>query len=191
MLCSALLLAGCSPEDAPAPVIPEEAQAGELTGMEACEYQPGGSKTKYTAECGTLVVPENWDKADSRLIALPVVPRPPQRAKPRGTSVLSARRTWSIEPSWAPPDWLFENHDVRVRGLPRDRWHGDALVSRGEHLLKTHVGKDLLSEQARKEYAAAVKQCAVTTRKQVLTCRVYTVPRRHRRRRSSPHCAGI
>jgi len=73
VLIAALLLVGCSAKDAPAPAVPEGAQTGELTGLKGCEYQPAGSKTKYAAECGTLVVPENWEVADSRLIALPVV----------------------------------------------------------------------------------------------------------------------
>ncbi len=62
-----------SSKAAPAPVVPEGAQAGELTGLKGCEFQPADGKTKYAAECSTLIVPENWDKAGSRLIALPVV----------------------------------------------------------------------------------------------------------------------
>ena len=65
----AMLLVSCSSKDAPIPAVPEGARAGELIGLEACEFQPADSKTKYAAECGTLVVPENWDKASSRLIA--------------------------------------------------------------------------------------------------------------------------
>ena len=33
-----LLLVGCSSEDATIPVVPEGAQAGELVGLETCEY---------------------------------------------------------------------------------------------------------------------------------------------------------
>ena len=70
----ALLLNACNTKESADPVIvPDGAKAGELTGLKECEFQPEGSRTKYAAECGTLTVPENWDKADSRLIALPVV----------------------------------------------------------------------------------------------------------------------
>ena len=73
VLFAALLLTGCGSKYAPVLAVPEGAQAGELTGLKECEYPPAGSKAKYAAECGTLVVPENWEVADSRLIALPVV----------------------------------------------------------------------------------------------------------------------
>ena len=84
-LLTALLLAGCRAKETAPLSVPEGAQAGDLTGLKDCEYQPSGSKAKYAAECGTLVVPENWNKADSRLIALPVVRIPanePNLAEP-------------------------------------------------------------------------------------------------------------
>src|SRR4029079_2533985 len=48
---------------------PSGAKAGDLT-LHDCDYatDDGG----YAADCGTLVVPENRHKADSRLIAPPV-----------------------------------------------------------------------------------------------------------------------
>lgn len=82
MLFAAVLLAACSPKAAPSLAVPAGAQAGELTGLEKCEYQPASSHTKYSAECGTLVVPENWDKAGFRLIALPVVRIPASGPNP-------------------------------------------------------------------------------------------------------------
>ena len=39
-----LLLAGCGTREAPVLDVPEGARAGQLTGLEACEYQPAGSK---------------------------------------------------------------------------------------------------------------------------------------------------
>jgi pimeloyl-ACP methyl ester carboxylesterase len=44
------------------------------------------------------------------------------------------------------------------------------------HLMKTHVGKDLFSEQARAEYAAAVKRCAATYQEAGVDLSGYTVP---------------
>ena len=66
-----LLLAGCSSKDAPIPVVPEGAQAGDLIDLKPCTYEAG--KIKYSADCGTLVVPENRSDPNSRLIALPVI----------------------------------------------------------------------------------------------------------------------
>lgn len=49
--------------------VPNNAQAGDLT-VEPCvvEFESG----TYDADCGTIIVRENREKADSRLIALPV-----------------------------------------------------------------------------------------------------------------------
>src|SRR4029453_3296860 len=49
--------------------VPAGAKAGDLI-LEHCNYATEDSS--YAADCGTLVVPENRRKADSRLIALPV-----------------------------------------------------------------------------------------------------------------------
>lgn len=73
LLFGALLISSCSSEDAPALLVPEGAHVSELTGLEACEFQPADSERKYFAECGTLVVPENWQVPNALLISLPVV----------------------------------------------------------------------------------------------------------------------
>ncbi len=53
-----------------APVsVPEGAKAGQLT-LEPCQYATEDGA--LTADCGTLVVPENRNDPHSRLIALPV-----------------------------------------------------------------------------------------------------------------------
>ena len=70
-LFTALLLAGCSSKEAPVPVVPESAHAGDLINLQPCTYEAG--KIKYAADCGTLVVPENRNNPNSRLIALPVI----------------------------------------------------------------------------------------------------------------------
>jgi pimeloyl-ACP methyl ester carboxylesterase len=49
--------------------VPEGAHAGQLT-LKPCHY--GTEDGDYAADCGTLVVPENRARPDSRLIALPV-----------------------------------------------------------------------------------------------------------------------
>ena len=144
----------------PGPEVPEGAQAGQLTGLEKCEFQPAGSKTKYLAECGTLVVPENWDKAGSRLITLPVVRIPASGPNPAEPVFWLVGGPGGSNLSWAPPAWLLENHDVVMVGYRGVE--GTVVLSCPEvgRLLKAHLGKDLFSEQARIEYRAAVKQCA-------------------------------
>ncbi|MDX1620306.1 MAG: hypothetical protein R3320_04905 [Nitriliruptorales bacterium] len=50
--------------------VPAGAQPGDLI-IEPCTYEAEGGT--YAADCGTLVVSENPDAPDSRLIALPVI----------------------------------------------------------------------------------------------------------------------
>jgi pimeloyl-ACP methyl ester carboxylesterase len=170
------LLAGCGSKDSPIPAILEGATAGDLAGLDKCEFQAKGSKVKYSAECGTLIVPENWDKVGSRLIALPVVrilasgPNPVEpvfwlEGGPGGTNF-----------TWEPPDWLLQNHDavmVGYRGV-----EGTVILSCPEvgRRQKAHLGKDFWSEQARAEYAAAVRQCAATHQEAGVDLSGYTIP---------------
>src|SRR3954468_6068200 len=49
--------------------VPAGAHAGQLT-LTHCNYAT--ERRHYTADCGTLVVPENRHDSGSRLIALPV-----------------------------------------------------------------------------------------------------------------------
>jgi pimeloyl-ACP methyl ester carboxylesterase len=71
VLLGALLLVGCSSKDTPRLAVPQGAKAGDLVDLKPCTYE--ASKIKYSADCGTLVVPENRSNPSSRLIALPVI----------------------------------------------------------------------------------------------------------------------
>jgi len=176
MIVGMLLIAACSTESAPAPAVPEGAQAGELTGLKECEYQPAGSKTKYDAECGTLVVPENWDKADSRLIALPVVRIPAGGPNPAEPVFFLQGGPGQSNLSWSPPDWLLEDHDVVMVGYRGVE--GTVVLSCPEanRLMEAHTGKDLFSEEAGAEVVAAVKQCAVAHQQAGVDLSGYTIP---------------
>lgn len=176
VLFAALLLASCSSKDAPSLAVPESAQAGELTGLKECEFQPVGSKTKYAAECGTLVVPENWEVAGSRLIALPVVRIPASGPNPAEPVFFLQGGPGGPNLVWAPPDWLLENHAVVMVGYRGAEGTVTLSCSEVGRLLKTHAGKDLFSEQARAEYTAAVKECAATYQAAGVDLLGYTIP---------------
>jgi pimeloyl-ACP methyl ester carboxylesterase len=176
VLLAAVLLAGCGANAVPVVTIPKGAQPGDLTGVNECEFQPADGKTKFAAECGLLVVPENWDKAGSRLIALPLVRIPASGSNPAEPVFYLQGGPGQSNFSWPPPDWLLENHDVvfvGYRGID-----GTVMLSCPEvtRALKTHVSKDLFSEQARGEYAVAVKQCAATYQDAGVDLSGYTVP---------------
>src|SRR5512134_427419 len=145
VLFAALLLAGCGAKETAPLTVPEGAQAGELVGLKVCEFQSNSSKTKYAAECGTLVVPENWDKSDSRLIALPVTRIPASGSNHAEPVFILHGGPGLSNFSWMPPDWLFQNYEVVIvgyRGVD-----GTVSLSCPDVWVKghDHIGKDLFS----------------------------------------------
>lgn len=176
VLFAALLLAGCIAKPALVMAVPAGAQAGELAGLEVCEFQPPDSKAKYTAECGMLVVPENWDHTDSHLIALPIVRIPASEPNPAEPVFWLVGGPGGSNLTWAPPDWLLKNHDVVMVGYRGAE--GSMVLSCPElnRLLKAHTGKDLFSNQARSEYATATKHCASTYQEVGVDLSGYTIP---------------
>ena len=176
MLFVALLLTSCDARDATESVVTEGAQAGDLTGLKDCEFRPKGSKTKYAAECGTLTVPENWDKAESRLIALPVVRIPASGQDPAEPVFFLQGGPGASNLSWEAPKWILENHDVVMVGYRGA--DGTVVLSCPEvnRVLEAHIGKNLISEQARAEGGAAVKRCAAALEEAGVDLSGYTVP---------------
>lgn len=176
VLLAALLFTSCSSKDPQVLVVPEGAHVGDLSELKECEYQPGGSKIKYAAECGTLVVSENWDKTGSRLIALPVVRIPANKPNPAEPVFWLEGGPGEPNLSWEPPDWLLEDHDVVMVGYRGVE--GTVVLSCPElgSLLKAHLGKDLFSEQARAVYASAAKQCAAAHQETGVDLSGYTIP---------------
>jgi hypothetical protein len=71
LLLSTTLITACSAPEASTLTVPEGAQAGDLVDLEPCTYE--AKKVEYAADCGTLIVPENRNDPNSRLIALPVI----------------------------------------------------------------------------------------------------------------------
>ena len=174
ILLGALLFVGCSARDTPISVVPEGTQAGELIDLEPCTYKAG--KTEYTADCGTLIVPENWDKADSRLIALPVVRIPAKGPNPAEPVFYLNGGPGAPNLVWARPEWLLKDHDVVMVGYRGVEGTVTLSCPDVNRLVKAHIGKDLFSEQARAKYAVAVKGCAVTLQEAGVDLSGYTIP---------------
>jgi len=154
------LLASCGPKPAPPMAVPEGAQAGDLLGLKECNYQAPGAKTTYDAECATLVVPENWDSADSRLIALPVVRIPASGPDPAEPVFLLKGGPGATNLRWEPADWLLKTHDVIMVGYRGAEGTVVLDCPNVGPIYRAHTGRDAFSEEARAESLEAAMQCA-------------------------------
>ena len=174
VLFATLLLAGCGSKETAPLAVPAGAKAGEMVELKDCEFQPVDSKTKFAAECGTLVVPENWDKTDSRLIALPVVRIPatgPQEAEP--VFFLNGG-PGSPNMVWAPPDWILKNHAVVLVGYRGVEGSVKLDCPEVNRIVQAQNGKDLFSDE--RVDIPAIKQCAEGFLKAGVDLSGYTLP---------------
>ena len=176
VLAAALLTSCGSPKSPTVVAVPGNAQAGNLTGLHDCEYQPADSKTKYAAECGTLVVPENRDKPGSRLIALPIVRIAATGADPAEPVFYLQGGPGQSNLSWAPPRWLLLKHDVVFVGYRGIDGTVTLACPEVNRQLKAHTGKDIFSDQARAEYEAAARDCAARFQREGVDLAGYTIP---------------
>ncbi len=152
----ALLLTACGGKKVPL-TVPAGAQAGDLVDMQSCIYED--DDVEYTADCGTLVAPENRQDPGSRLIAIPVM-----RVHATGNSPAEPIFRFAGGPgnsnmmfSLAP--WFIENHDVVMvgyRGIDGSVALDCPEVSK---VFRASRG-DMLSESALDEMSATFIACA-------------------------------
>ena len=152
--------------------VPAGVKPGDLT-LEPCKFKTNTGE--YEADCGTLIVPENRAKADSRLIALPVM-------RVRATGESPAEQIFFLEggPGQSnmrtkPPAWLLANHDfvmVGYRGVD-----GSVMLDCPEvsGTLKG-VGGDLLSVESRANWGDAASQCVQRLQAEGVDLDGYTIP---------------
>jgi pimeloyl-ACP methyl ester carboxylesterase len=172
LLLGVLLLASCAPKDAPAPVIPEGAQAGDLVDLQSCTIK--ADDVEYPAECGTLVVPENRKDPNSRLITLPVI-------RVRALSDSPAEPIFNLRggPGSSNLDFkylkgLVDRHDfvqVGYRGVD-----GSVLLDCpeiGETI--SNAPDDVLSDAALDSYARASARCAARLKAEGVDLAGYTM----------------
>ncbi len=172
-----ILLAARGHRPAPAPiVVPQGAKAGELTAMTKCPYQAEGSKTIYEAECGTLSVPENWDVAGSRLIALPVVRIAATGPKPEEPVFWLVGGPGGTNLNWDMPQWLLKEHDVVLMGYRGVDGSVKLDCPEVARAMRAHAGVDLFSEQARRDYLTAARACATSLQSSGIDLAGYTIP---------------
>lgn len=174
-----LILAACqatTPAAPAVPTVPAGAGAGDLIDVKTCAFQAPGGDTIYEAECSTLIVPENWDKAGSRLIALPIVRIPatgPTAAEPVFWMVGGPGGT---NLGWEPPAWLLKNRDAVMVGYRGEDGTVVLKCSEFGRRVKAHIGVDLFSDKAREDMSAAARECAQGYEQAGVDLSGYTMP---------------
>lgn len=166
---STLVLAACSqPETTEPPIVPDGAVAGDFT-TRSCVYT--AREIDYAAECSVMIVPENRNNPDTRLIALPV------------TRVLSTG-----DASGEPVFWLtggpgnsnmslghvslfLDTHDVVLVGY-RGVDGGQVLTCPE---VDPVVGSQLLSQDTQERMAQAFAACAARLQSDGVDTDGYTV----------------
>jgi hypothetical protein len=155
VLSQSAMLLYCAGNKIKYPSAPSNAKAGSLT------LQSGTFKTKsatYQADFGTLVVPENREKADSRLIELPVIRIHAVNKNPAEPIFRLEGGPGLTNVKFNPRAYLLDNHDfvgVGYRGVD-----GSSVLDcpEIERAFKGE-GDDVLSEESLKKIGEAWTDC--------------------------------
>ena len=153
--------------------VPKGAHAGQLT-LKPCHYATENGS--YAADCGTLVVPENRHKADSRLIAVPVTRIRARTAHP-GTPVFRLQGGPGITNMTFPDASRFaDKRDVVLvgyRGID-----GSVRLDCPEVDSAMKHARDLLAPRAMDAYARGYRSCASRLQSDGVDLAGYSVPER-------------
>ena len=153
--------------------VPSGAKAGELV-LHDCDYATEDGS--YAAACGTLVVPENRHKADSRLIALPVT-RIRATSENPGAPIFRLQGGPGITNMTFPAASRYaEKHDVVLvgyRGVD-----GSSRLDCPEVTSAREQARGFLTEKAMRADAAAYKECANRLQDDGVDLAGYTLPQR-------------
>ena len=153
--------------------VPSGAKAGDLI-LDDCQYAT--EHGNYDAQCGTLVVPENRHKADSRLIALPVT-RVRARSTDPAEPIFRLQGGPGITNMAFPAASRFaDTHDVVLvgyRGVD-----GSSTLDCPEVTSAREQARGFLTEKAMRADAAAYKACAERLQRDGVDLAGYTLPQR-------------
>jgi len=151
--------------------VPDGSKAGTIT-LEPCDFETNSGS--YSADCGTLIVQESVDKADSRLIALPVIRIHASRENPVEPVFFLAGGPGQSNMNFKPPDELLVNHDfvlVGYRGVDGSVKLDCPEVNRA---IKGMDG-DLLSNLSLSGLSTAFGQCADRLQAEGIDLNAYTM----------------
>lgn len=170
LLIMALIISGCGDHKIKYPPVPANSKAGSLI------LENGTFKTKsakYKADFGTLVVPENRDKPDSRLIEIPVIRIHSKGEKPAEPVFGLTGGPGMSNMKWKPLDSLLTNHDfvmVGYRGVD-----GSSVLDCPEIKKALKEDDDLLSEQALRNIGKSWTDCANRLKNNGIDINGYTI----------------
>jgi len=153
--------------------VPSGAKAGDLI-LEDCEYATEDGA--YAADCGTLVVPENRHKTDSRLIALPVTRIRAHSADPAEPIFRLQGGPGITNMTFPMASRFAERHDVVLvgyRGVD-----GSSKLDCPEVISARERARGFLTEKAMRADAAAYKDCAERLQDAGFDLAGYTLPQR-------------
>ena len=153
--------------------VPAGAKAGDLLNLLACEYKT--KEATYRAECGTLVVPENRQKPDSRLIALPVKRIHSIAVAPSEPVFYLAGGPGQSNMGFKPTDALLAEHNVVLVGY---RGADGSPVLDCPELGRAALGdgQDVTSPQSLEGMIEAMRACADRLQAAGVDLAGYTIP---------------
>jgi pimeloyl-ACP methyl ester carboxylesterase len=163
-----LMLTACSSPTVSL-TVPENAKAGDVL-LEPCKVG------EREADCGSLIVPENPDKSDSRLIALPIT-----HIHATGDNstepifFLDGGPGEALNMHFDPPAALLSGHDVVLIGY-RGVDGSSQLICPEVDQAMHGVGGNLLSEASRANLSAARATCAQHLQNAGVDLSGYTLP---------------
>lgn len=153
--------------------VPPGAKSGDLT-LEPCTYATEDGD--YSAECGTLVVPENRADPGARLIALPVTRIPATSDDPAEPVFWLEGGPGLTNMDFPEASRLTENHDVVLvgyRGVD-----GSSVLDCPEVVSVLKHSSDLLGEATASAFTQALATCADRLRSEGVDLAGYTLSQR-------------
>src|SRR5262245_31743330 len=153
--------------------VPSGAKAGDLT-LHDCDYatEDGG----YAADCGTLVVPENRHKEDSRLIALPITRIRARSADPAEPIFRLQGGPGITNMTFPMASRYADRHDVVLVGYRGVE--GSSKLDCPEVTSAREQARGFLTAKAMTADAAAYKDCAERLQDDGVGLAGYTLPQR-------------
>lgn len=165
-----MTMLGCSDEEIIYPSVPSDTDPDQIV-LETGEFETNSSK--YKASYGTLLVPENRNKAGSRLIELPVI-----RIYSSGNGHAEpifylAGGPGSSNMDFMPADYMLSNHDfvmVGYRGVD-----GSSVLDCPEVQKAIKGDGDVLNEENLKNLGNAWTNCATRLKEEGVDLDGYTI----------------